>query len=284
MRTTITLLVFLTCFSVFLTGCQNDASPASASPVPAENQAYVPKDYRLVWNDEFDYEGLPDSSRWGYQTGGHGWTAKELQLYTKADPENVNVTGGQLHLTARVKKTARNNFTSARLVTKQKADFKLGYFEVRARFPEGEGIRSALWMVGDTVSKIGWPTAGEIDVVEHYGTFPTVVNAAVQSPEFNWSGKGQKGGSRIVKTATSEFHVYSCEWTDNLMTFAVDGEPYFSYAPIAGRGKLAWPFHWPFYLAVNVSVGGIRGPESKGLSPEDFPATMLIDYVRVYQR
>lgn len=285
MRKTTIPLFFVLLLLGGLTACKTDEAPeVGPTPVAAEDMALVPDGYELVWNDEFDYEGLPDSNRWSYQTGGHGWTSRELQLYTKADPDNVKVANGQLQITALVEKTARNEFTSTRLVTKNKAEFEQGYFEVRAKFPTGEGLRSTFWMVGDTVSKIGWPTAGEIDVVEHYGVLPTVVGSAVQTPDFFWSGKGQKGGSRIVKTATTDFHVYSCLWTDELLTFAVDGETSWTYAPLPGRGKAGWPFNWPFYMILNLSVGGERGPKTKNLSPDIFPASMMVDYVRVYQK
>jgi len=223
--------------------------------------------------------------RWGYQVGGRGWTAKERQFYTNADPDNVRVQDGMLRITAQLQEDNRQNpFSSARLVTKKKAMFEEGYFEIRAKFPEGEGLRSAFWMVGDTVSQIGWPNAGEIDIVEHYGKLPTVVGSAVQTQDFYWSGKGQKGTSKIVKTATTEFHVYSCEWTKEQLTFAVDGEVFWTYTPLPGRGKMGYPFKWPFYMVANVSVGGIRGSKDGRIASDIFPASMYLDYVRVYQK
>lgn len=283
MRTTIIALLFCLCSGVF-TSCKSDA-PASASPVPVSDGTFVPEGYKLVWNDEFDKPGLPDTMRWGYQTGGHGWTAKERQLYTEAHPDNVRIQNGTLRITAQLEEDNRRNpFSSTRLVTKKKAMFEEGYFEIRAKFPEGEGLRSAFWMVGDTVTKIGWPNAGEIDLVEHYGKLPTVVGAAVQTPDFFWSGKGQKGTSKIVKTATTEFHVYSCEWTREQLTFAVDGEVFWTYTPLPGRGKLGYPFQWPFYMVANVSVGGNRGTKEERIARNIFPASMYLDYVRVYQK
>jgi len=281
-KTTISLLFLL--LLCCLNGCKTKDAPAAITPVSTEDMALVPEGYKLVWNDEFDYEGLPDSNRWGYQTGGHGWTARERQLYTDADPDNVVVTNGHLSINALLENTPRNPFTSARMVTKKKADFERGYFEIRAKFPVGEGLRSAIWMVGDTVSKIGWPKAGEIDIVEHYGVLPTVIGAAVQTPDNFWSDKGQKGGSRILKTATTDFHVYSCEWTEDRLLFSVDGEPYWDYAPQPGRTKSGWPFQWPFYLVMNLSVGGNRGAKSGNIAKDIFPATMMVDYVRVYQK
>lgn len=284
MRKTIFPFFFIFPLLFCLVGCKTEDAPAAITPVSADDMSLVPDGYNLVWNDEFDYEGLPDSTRWSYQTGGHGWTARELQLYTKDKLNNAKVTNGHLSINALIEQTDRNSFTSARMVTKKKADFERGYFEIRAKFPAGEGLRSAFWMVGDTVSKIGWPKAGEINVVEHYGVLPTVIGAAVQTPDYYWNGKGQKGGSRILKTAATEFHVYSCEWTEDKMVFSVDGEPFWNYAPLPGRGKAGWPFKWPFYLVMNLSVGGERGAKYKKINPTDFPATMMVDYVRVYQK
>ncbi len=257
-------------------------------PAPAaDGNSYVPAGYELVWNDEFTGGPLPDTTRWGYQTGGHGWTAREDQLYKEAAPENVGVEDGLLRisLTKTEGEEARKNlYASTRLVTKHKATFEKGYFEVRAKFPKMEGVRSAIWMVGDTVSKIGWPTAGEIDLVEHYGKLPTVVGAAVQTKANFWSGKGQMGGAKIVDGITEDFHVYSCTWTDDLLTFAVDGEPYWQYQPLPGRGMSGWPFQWPFYLVLNVSAGGVRGPQGGQVDAEGLPVSMYVDYVRVYQQ
>ncbi len=283
MRLTTTFLLFLMLICC-LVSCKTEDTPVAVTPVTASEMSLVPEGYKLVWNDEFDYEGLPDSNRWGYQTGGHGWTARELQLYTNADPDNVRVTNGHLSINALMEKIGRNSCTSARMVTKKKADFERGYFEIRAKFPEGEGLRSAIWMVGDTVSKIGWPKAGEINIVEHYGVFPTVVGAAVQTPDNYWMDKGQKGGSRVLQTATSDFHIYSCEWTKDQLVFSVDGEPFWDYAPQVGRGEAGWPFNWPFYLVMNLSVGGERGPKTANITQGIFPATMMVDYVRVYQK
>ena len=279
-----TALLFACSFA--FTSCKDDASAANPAPVtPVEDGAYVPAGYKMVWNDEFDVPGLPDTTRWGYQTGGHGWTARERQMYTEAHPDNVRIQDGVLRIMAQFEPDGqRNKFTSARIVTKKKAMFDKGYFEVRAKFPEGEGLRSAFWMVGDTVSKIGWPNAGEIDLVEHYGKLPTVVNAAVQTPDFSWNKNGQKGTSKIVKTATSEFHVYSCEWTAESLKFAVDGEVYYTYTPLPGRGRMGYPFNWPFYMVANVSVGGIRGTKQEVIAKDIFPASMYLDYVRVYQK
>ncbi|MEL7160894.1 MAG: glycoside hydrolase family 16 protein [Bacteroidota bacterium] len=267
------------CLLALCTACEPDGVSSGAT----ESSGFVPAGYELVWNDEFDGGPLPDADKWGYQTGGYGWTAKELQNYLEADPDNVGVENGLLRITARAEKVERNNFTSTRLVSKRKADFTRGYFEIRAKFPKGEGLRSAFWMVGDTVTQMGWPAAGEIDLVEHYGKFPTVVNAAVQTKNNSWIAKNQLGGSVIVKQIEEEFHVYGCTWTEDRLEFTVDGQTYWTYDAPPGAGKKGFPFRWPYYMVANLSIGGIRGPIG-AVKPEVLPASFYLDYVRVYQR
>lgn len=297
--------LFCNCLLVILLfSCQTDApatedatSPANATAptavntaaapaLPANGEGFAPAGFRIIWSDEFNTPGLPDTTKWGYQTGGFGWTAKELQLYKAADTDNVRISGGMLRIIAQEEKTKGNNYTSTRLVTKKKALFRQGYFEIRAKFPAGEGLRSAWWMVGDTVSKIGWPNAGEIDLVEHYGKVPDMIGGAVQTTENAWTLKGakaQKGGALEMPTATSEFHVYGCLWTDQEIIFYADGQPYYTYRPTLTRPETSWPFNWPFYMAFNLSVGGIRNQQSNNISSDIFPAEFQIDYVRVYQ-
>ncbi|MTB51274.1 family 16 glycosylhydrolase [Lewinella sp. W8] len=276
---------------LLMLSCQDDGPAGTTSPAssgnsgPVTDSEGVPEGYALVWNEEFDYEGLPDTSIWGYQVGGFGWTAKELQHYKDADPDNVSVGNGHLTITALQEDYQGNKFTSTRLVSKGKADFDQGYFEIRAQFPKGNGLRSAFWMVGDTVSKMGWPNAGEIDLVEHYGQFPNVINAAVQTQDAFWAkqGKGQLGGSTTLEGVEEDFHVYGCLWTDDALTFSVDGNPYWTYTRDYARETMGWPFQWPFYMVATLSVGGIRGPIGK-YDAGAFPAEYKIDYVRVYQK
>lgn len=295
---------------LFFTGCREDApaetettpsattpsattAPTAVSGQPNGGQApgdlgdgggnFVPAGYELVWSDEFNYTGLPDTTKWGYQTGGYGWTAKEQQNYLKADPDNVGVANGALRITALEEQIGRNSHTSTRLVSKGKAEFTRGYFEVRAQVPSGPGIRSSFWMVGDTVSTIGWPDAGEIDLFEHYGKFPTVMNANVQNFDNYWSKGNQLGAMKIVKGCETDFHTYGLEWTETDLKFSVDGEVYWTFTQPPGRSWKGFPFRWPFYMAATVAVGGVRGPQSKPESAS-FPANMYLDYVRVYQK
>lgn len=258
--------------------CGDDASDA-----PMSDAKGVPAGYKMVWNDEFDTGSLPDTTKWGYQTGGYGWTAKEKQNYLEADPDNVNISGGHLNITALKEKVRTNFYTSTRLVSKLKGEFEYGYIEVRARMAKGSGLRSAFWLVGADVSDRGWPISGEIDLFEHYGKVPGMVNAAVQTKENNWMEKDQLGATVTVEDAETEFHVYACHWTKESITFSLDGEPYWTYEPKEGMENITYPFTWPFYMAATLSVGGTRGPNTP-INDAAFPATFSIDYVRVYQK
>ncbi len=269
-----------------LFACEADSATSGSSttaPQAVTPTEGVPPGYELVWSDEFDYTGLPDPDKWAYQTGGHGWTAKNLQMYTKEDESTARVADGHLAITLSATPGQANPFKSARLVTKRKADFTEGYFEARIKFPKGEGLRSAFWMVGDTVSKIGWPNAGEIDIVEHYGSVPDAAGAAIQNVDNSWSGKGQLGGTIREPGLEDDFHVYGCLWTGERLEFYLDGRPYFAHDRTASMSFRQWPYVWDHYLVLTLSAGGLRGPQTK-IDESALPASMLVDYIRVYQR
>ncbi|OAV45716.1 family 16 glycosylhydrolase [Lewinella sp. 4G2] len=271
------LFLFCCLISFAFSSCETPDQALTDTP------GFAPEGYKLVWNDEFNSGPLPDTTKWGYQTGGYGWTAKELQNYLEADPDNVNVSNGLLNITARKEKARTNDYTSTRLVSKGKQEFQYGYIEVRAKMAKGEGLRSAFWLVGAGVSKLGWPHAGEIDLFEHYGSFPTVISGAVQTQANNWATRSQVGASVQQPDFEDEFHVFGCKWTKDALVFSVDGAEYWTYTPRPGKGKSAYPFVAPYYMAATLSVGGIRGPNAK-VDDSAFPATMSIDYVRVYQQ
>src|SRR5882724_3289163 len=126
-------------------------------------------EWKLSWSEEFNYNGLPDSSKWNYDVGGHGWGNNELEYYTHAALSNVEVSNGTIKLRALRQKMNEREYTSARLVTKGKADFTYGKIEIRAKLPAGRGLWPAIWMLGDNIATTGWPDCGEIDIMEHVG-------------------------------------------------------------------------------------------------------------------
>ena len=256
-----------------------------------------PRGWELVWSDEFDKPGLPDSSRWDYETGfirNH-----ELQYYTAARKENARVEDGMLVIEARKERIANPMFnstarpgnwkasrehaeyTSASLITKGKASWTHGRFEVRAKLPTGRGTWPAIWTLGTNFDKVDWPTCGEIDIMENVGFDPDVIHFNVHTKKYNHVDHTNKGTKATIPKPYADFHVYALEWLPDRLDWFVDGKKYFAYHN-EGTGKDAWPFDEPQYLLLNIAIGGDWGGQ-KGIDDAVFPQRMVVDYVRVYR-
>ena len=233
----------------------------------------------LVWSDEFDADGMPDSEKWAYDVGGNGWGNNELQYYTEEDSDNVEVKDGHLIITARQEKFGDNPYTSAKLVTQGKAEWQYGRIVVSARLPEGKGTWPAIWMLPD-VEKLDWPEDGEIDIMEHVGYDPGVVHGTVHTDAYNHRKGTQVGEQVQVPDFNTAFHEYAIEWTPEEIRWYLDGEQYHSFQNEGNEA--AWPFDKPFYLILNLAVGGDWGG-TEGVDPDIWPQSMEVDYVRVYK-
>lgn len=234
----------------------------------------------LYWSDEFNYTGLPDSTKWGYDVGGHGWGNNELQYYTNASPQNVEVSRGTLKIRALKQKMEGKDYTSARLVTRDKATFTYGKIEMRAKLPRGRGLWPAFWMLGANINEVDWPECGEIDIMEHVGFEKDSIFGTIHSKSYNHMIGTQKTKKSFIKDPYNKYHIYSVDWTPDYMSFAMDGVVY-NYVKNEHRTVAEWPFDLPFYIILNIAVGGNLGG-AKGLNENVFPATMEVDYVRVY--
>ena len=245
-----------------------------------------PTGWDLVWSDEFDQPGAPDPEKWDYDVGGHGWGNAELQYYTRDQRENARVENGHLIIEARREEREGKEYTSARLVTRGKASWLHGRFEVRARLPEGRGTWAAMWMLPDewSLGSGQWPEVGEIDIMEHVGFEPGLIHATVHSKKFyyKWNENSPKTSTIEIPDATSEFHTYAIEWTGDELRAYVDDTLYFTYAN-PGEGWESWPYTGPFHLLLNVAIGGHWGGQ-KGIDENAFPLRMEVDFVRVYQQ
>ncbi|QPH38050.1 glycerophosphodiester phosphodiesterase family protein [Pedobacter endophyticus] len=237
--------------------------------------------WKLKWADEFDDAGLPLSKNWSYDVGGKGWGNNELQYYTDADTANAVVKKGNLNINVLKENKENNHYTSARLVTKNKFDFKYGRVEVRAMLPKGRGLWPAIWALPTEWKYGSWPKSGEIDIMEHVGYEPDSVYGTVHTERFNHVIHTQVGKAVKINPYNS-YHVYAIEWYEDRMDFFVDDEKYFSFKN-TGKGAPEWPFDQNFHLILNVAVGGGWGGK-KGVDESIFPATMKVDYVRVYQK
>ena len=242
----------------------------------------VKKTLSLVWSDEFDYKGLPDENKWSYDTAGNSWKwgNNEAQYYTRARLKNSEVKDGNLYITAVKEDYKDSKFTSARLITKDKGDWKYGRFEIRAKLPSGRGMWPAIWMLPSGNSYGNWPSGGEIDIMENVGFDPTVILATAHTESYNHTKGTQKGNKITIADCYDTFHVYVLEWEATEYRAYVDDKLYFTFKN-EGTGYKAWPFDKPFHLLLNVAVGGNWGGQ-KGIDESIFPRSMVIDYVRVY--
>lgn len=241
-------------------------------------------EWKLVWRDEFSASGLPDTTRWNYATRGnsYGWGNGELQWYTEANPKNATVSEGTLKIVARREETSSKEYSSARLTTQNKGDWKYGKIEVRAKVPSGRGTWPAIWMLPTKNSYGGWPHSGEIDIMEHVGYDPYRVHSTVHTGAYNHVKGTQVGKPYSLPTATTDFQIYTTEWDEEEIRSYVNGELYFTFKN-EKTGPEAWPFDQPFHLILNLAIGGGWGGR-KGVDNDLFPHVFEIDYVRVYQR
>jgi beta-glucanase (GH16 family) len=234
------------------------------------------------WQDEFDYTGRPDPKRWNYDLGDHGWGNNELENYTDK-PENARVENGHLIIEVKKEASGKQNYSSARLVSKGKGDFLYGKFEIKAKLPKGKGTWPAIWMLASekNYGNKGWPDNGEIDIMEHVGFDQNRVHGNIHTKAFNHAIKTNKGNNVLVDNVSDEFHVYSCEWTPSSVSILIDGKAFFTFTKEPSYQWAEWPFDKPFHLLLNIAVGGNWGGQ-KGVDDSVFPQKMEVDYVRVY--
>ncbi|MFD3003756.1 family 16 glycosylhydrolase [Pontibacter toksunensis] len=274
----------LFCIVLLVMSCGSKAQ----EPAPAVTVAkpVVPEDKNWsfksepVWADEFEYNGQPDPAKWGYDTGGNGWGNNELQYYTDSR-SNSNVADGVLSIIARKEDVQGKEYSSARLVSKNKGDFLYGRFEVKAKLPTGKGTWPAIWMLPTDWNYGGWPKSGEIDIMEHVGFDQNRVHVTVHTEAYNHSKGTQKGQNKVIDTASSEYHLYRVDWTPYAIRGYIDDQQVFEFIN-EGKGSSVWPFDKRFHLLMNIAVGGNWGG-AQGVDPAVFPQAMEVDYMRVYE-
>lgn len=229
------------------------------------------------WREEFNYSGLPDTTKWTYETGSSA--NNELEYYTHA--KNAKVKNGKLYIQARKEKIDGMNYSSARMVTKGKAEFLYGRFEIKAKLPAGRGLWPAIWMMPAKENYGGWPASGEIDIMEQVGFAPDSIHISTHTAERNWMKNNGETTSVYVKTATTAFHIYRIDWTPEAIDGFIDGKKVFQYLNNK-KGPGYWPFDKPFFLILNVAVGGDWGGKH-GIDESIFPTQMQVDYIRIYK-
>ncbi len=254
-------------------GC-TDADANNYNPNATTDDGSCNYQLGLIWSDEFEASNL-DPTKWDYDIGqgSWGWGNNELQYYTNS-LSNVMLDNGYLKITAKNEQIGSANYTSARIKSKGLFDFTYGRVEARVQVPIGQGLWPAFWMLGANIDDVNWPQCGEIDVLEHVNTEALIHG----THHYNNNGHQYSGGS--VACNAGEFNVYSIEWTPSSIQWLLNGTMYYE-ADISSNAVSKEEFHEPFFFLINLAVGG-NWPGSPN-SFTQFPAVMLVDYVRVYQ-
>lgn len=249
--------------------------------------------WKLVWSDEFNgaKDSRIDSAKWSAQTGGGGWGNQEFEYYTDSK-ENAYLDGRGLLVIKAIKENLPLEFkcwygpcqyTSARLSTRKKFTQAYGRFEARIRLPFGQGIWPAFWLLGDNIDAVGWPACGEIDIMENIGREPSLAHGTIHGP--GYSGGNGIGAAYTLphnKRFADNFHVFAIEWEPNTIRWYVDGKLYETRTPTDLPAGTKWVYDHPFFVTLNLATGGAWPGNPDATTT--FPQTMLVDYVRVYQR
>ena len=268
------LILFITC-----------QEPKSSEKQPVVNE-WDKEGRALVWNDEFDGPAL-NLEKWSYEIGGHGWGNNELQYYSD-DDSTAFIQDGKLVIRADLVPQGTGSsdnlryFSSARLRTSGKGDWRYGRIEVKAKLALGQGIWPAIWMLPTDWMYGGWPESGEIDIMEHVGYDPGRVHGSIHTGSYNHKINTQRGGSKLLDKISSKFYVYAIEWYEDRIDFLIDDSKYFSFQNDGKNDFNTWPFNQRFHLLINIAVGG-DWPGSPDETTQ-FPTEMELEYVRVYEK
>ncbi len=260
--------------------------PSHTHPGKSHGPA-LPRYGKLVWSDEFKGPAgtPPDTSKWIHDVGAWGYTEKELETYTDS-PASASLDGhGDLAIVARHQTGTgpdgrTRKYTSARLETQGRFSSTYGLVEARMKIPAGAGLWPAFWLLGNDINTVGWPKSGEIDVLEALDRYPSVAHGFINGPS---GDGGHYTVGRTVVSATSlasRFHTYAISWSRNSITWLLDGVPYGTATPKDLSPGSKWVYNRAFHLVLNLAVGGNWG--GPPTSSTHFPATLLVDWVRVY--
>ncbi len=260
---------------LFIGGCKK-SSPSAVEPPVTTPTIPTPAGYALVWNDEFDSSAV-NLNKWEYEVNGDGGGNNELQYYTSR-PQNSFVQNGMLTIRALKESYLGKEYTSARMRTRSKGDWKYGRFEVRAKLPYGQGLWPAIWMLPTDWVYGGWPASGEIDIMELLGHEPWKIYGTIHygtSPTDHQQSGASHALPAEAATFAGEFHVFAIEWDSTTIKWFMNDIQYYSVTKSA-------PFDQRFHMLLNVAVGG-NWPGSPN-EMTVFPQEMVVDYVRVFRK
>lgn len=268
MRRTLPLLVLL----ALVAGCRKNSTTTSTTAPSTD----------LIFQDEFSGSAgsSPSASRWRPEAG-TDWGNQQLE-YDTGRPTNVSHDGaGHLVITARAENYLGSNYTSARINTKGLFAATNGRFEARMKLPIGQGIWPAFWMLGANIDQVGWPTCGEIDIMEMRGQAPATIWGSLHGPGYSGGGALTSPFTLTGSTFNDAFHVFAVEWSSARIIWQVDGVTYKTVTPSNLPANAAWVFNHPFSILLNLAVGGnfVGAPNASTV----FPQSLIVDYVRVYR-
>lgn len=234
--------------------------------------------YKLIWSDEFDYEGMPDPTKWIFDIGGHGGGNKEAQYYTN-DLRNCIVKDGKLIITALREQKEKMHYTSAKICSK--FAFQYGRLEVKAKIPRGRGTWPAIWLLGNNFRHgTSWPMCGEIDLMEHTGKQPNEIIFSLHTDAYNHRLNNHRTFVKRVENVFDQFVEYALEWTQDYIEFFINRTSVVRFLRNNDICDKCWPFNQKYYLIINLAIGGTLGGE---IDDNIFPVNFEIDYVRIYE-
>lgn len=269
---------------VLATACGGGAKTAANTESTTDTIPMPAWCTELVFADEFNVDGMPDSANWDYEQGYLRNT--EMQYYTVGRAENARVAGGNLIITATPDSALIDGeirpVTSASLITRGKHEWTYGYVEVRAKLPQGRGTWPAIWMMPSDRSYGRWPSCGEIDIMENVGYNPDNIHFSAHCETYNHIINTQKTHVIEVPGVQNDFHTYGLQWAPDSLAWYMDGEHQYTVHRDSAATYREWPYDKPFYLILNFAVGGSWGG-NQGVDMDAFPQEYLIDYVRLYK-
>lgn len=239
--------------------------------------------YSLVWSDEFNGSGLPDSTKWSFDVKPPGWVNQELQAYTDRRLENARMENGKLIIEARKDYYNGNSYSSARIKSAAKGDWVYGKVVVRAKLPKGRGVWPAIWMMPTENAYGQWPNSGEIDIMEYVGHEPGRIHASMHSKDMNFMNGAMRTSAKYIGNVEDEFHDYILLWEEDGITISVDDIVVGKWATNPTETWESWPWHHRFHLILNMAIGGSWGGQ-QGVDDSIWPQKMEVEYVRIYQK
>lgn len=239
--------------------------------------------WTLVYNDEFNTDGLPDRSKWTVDPQPKGWINGEQQVYTDTTHDNIRIRNGDLVITGKKDYPNGNTtepWSSGRLISQGKMDILYGKVEVRAKLPKAKGSWPAIWLMPTSSVYGAWPASGELDIMEEVGNNLGNVLSTVHTKNSNWTNGGHLTGSKIIPDVNTAYHVYAMEWSADSLIFIYDSSRIYAYANPQTDWK-DWPFDQKFHVILNLAIGGGMGGN---ITDSNWPDSMNVDYVRIYQK